>query len=91
MPASGDPAFPSEGASIFSLRHSHSGAQGDGSKIRLANIDTAFPLAVGKEITFIPVNAPNSGRKYRLQVIEVTDPDTKQIQPVLQIIPVTNV
>lgn len=85
--AEGDPAFPSEGASIFSLRHAHSGAQGDGSKIKQANLDTAFPLAVGKEITFLPVNAPNSGRKYRLQVIEVTNQETKQIVPVLQIIP----
>ena len=46
---------------------------------------TAF--ATGAEPTYVPQNASASGRKYRIQVIEVTDPDTSQVMAVIQVVP----
>lgn len=71
----------------FSLSHKHSGLHGDGQRVNAASLSTVDPFPDGFEPTYTPVNAPTSGRKYRIQVIEVTDPDTQVISPVLQVIP----
>ncbi len=75
---------PTEGTN-FSLLHRHSGLHGDGQKVQAASLDTVNPFPVDGEPTYTPTNAPDSGRKYRIQVIEVTDPDTQQISPVLTV------
>lgn len=72
----------------FSLTHRHTGQQGQGQKIQAAQLDTTAPFADGAEPIYLPVNAPTSGRQYRIQVVEVTDPDTQQISPVIQVVPV---
>lgn len=77
---------PLEGTN-FDLSHRHSGLHGDGQQIKIANTDTTAPFTTGQEPIYIPVNAPTSGRKYRIQIIEVTDPDTSQIQAVIQVVP----
>lgn len=71
----------------FSMSHRHSGLHGDGKKVPVGFLDTTSPFAAGAEALYIPVNAPTSGRQYRIQVVEVTDPDTQQIQAVLQVVP----
>lgn len=48
--------------------------------------DGTVPLPTGGELIYTPINASTSGRHYRLQVIEVTDPDTQQISPVIQVV-----
>lgn len=48
--------------------------------------DGTVPLPTGGELIYTPINASSSGRHYRLQVIEVTDPDTQQISPVIQVV-----
>lgn len=73
----------------FDMGHRHTGIQGDGRKIKAASLDASDPFVTGNEPIYVPVNAPTSGRKYRIQIIEVTDPDTQQISPVLQVVPVT--
>ncbi len=77
---------PREGTN-FSLLHRHSGLHGDGQKVKAASLDTNDAFASGLEPIYFPVNAPASGRRYRIQIVEVTDPDTQQIQPVIQVIP----
>lgn len=49
--------------------------------------DGTVVLPVGGELMYAPTNASTSGRKYRIQIIEVTDPDTQQIQAVIQVVP----
>ena len=71
----------------FSLSHKHSGIHGDGQKVKAASLDTVDPFTAELEPTYIPVTAPTSGRKYRIQVIEVLD-ENNVLSPVLQIIPV---
>ena len=71
----------------FSLSHKHSGLHGDGQKVKAASLDTSAPFVDGLEPIYIPVNAPTSGRMYRIQIVEVTDPDTAQIQAVIQVVP----
>lgn len=63
----------------FSFSHKHTGIHGDGQRIAAASLSTVLPIATGAEFVYIPVNAPTSGRTYRIQVEEVTDPDTQQI------------
>lgn len=69
---------PVEGTN-FDLSHRHSGLHGDGQKIQLASTDTAAPFPSGAEPLYFSVNNPTSGNKWRIQVEEVTDPDTGQI------------
>ena len=83
------PALPATVQSTFGFRHRHSGLSGDGAKVKAASLDTADPFTVGSEPLYTPANAPTSGRLYRIQIVEVTDPETQQIQPVLQVVPVT--
>lgn len=71
----------------FSLSHKHSGIHGDGQRVKSASLDTNDPFPADEEPTYIPVNATTSGRRYRIQIVEVTDPDTQQIMPVIQVIP----
>lgn len=71
----------------FSLSHKHTGIHGDGQRIAAASLSTVLPIASGSEFIYLPVNAPTSGRKWRIQIVEVTDPDTQQVQPVIQVIP----
>ena len=75
-------------ATNFDFTHKHSGIQGDGQRVKAASLDTTSPFPDGAEPTYVPVNAPTSGRQYRIQIVEVTDPETSQISPVLQVIPV---
>lgn len=77
---------PHEGTN-FDLSHRHSGLHGDGQPIAAGNLDTSVPFKTLLEPIYLPVNAATSGRKYRIQIIEVTDPDTLQIQAVLQVVP----
>ena len=70
----------------FSLNHRHSGAHGDGQKIKASDLITSSPFAVNFEPTYTPVNNPTSGRKYRIQIIEVTGEDGG-LKPVIQVIP----
>lgn len=77
---------PHEGTN-FSLSHRHSGLHGDGQKVKSASLDTSDPFSTDAEPMYIPINAPTSGRKYRIQIVEVTDPDTQQIQAVIQVVP----
>ncbi len=63
----------------FSLSHRHSGLHGDGRAVKAASLDTVDPFPSGSEPVYIPVNAPSSGRKWQIQIEEVTDPDTGQI------------
>lgn len=70
----------------FSLNHAHSGAHGDGKRIRISDTLTGTPFPAGLEPTYTPVNAPNSGRKYRIQIIEVTG-ENGAIQPLIQVVP----
>lgn len=79
---------PTEGTN-FDLSHRHSGIHGDGRSIKAASLDVTDAFTENLEPTYLPVNAPTSGRKYRIQVVEVVDPETQQIQPVLQVIPAT--
>ena len=86
------PASPALGApeqSTFGFRHRHSGLSGDGARVKATSLDTADPFTVNSEPTYTPINAATSGRKYQIQVIEVTDPETQQISPVLQVVLVT--
>ena len=69
---------PTEGTN-FSLSHRHSGLHGDGQVIKLANLDTTAAYPTGSEPLYVPINATTSGRTWRLQVEEVTDPDTGQV------------
>lgn len=71
----------------FQLAHAHSGAQGDGRRVKAAFLDMSDPFPVGVEPTYVPVNAATSGRKYRIQIIEVLDINNV-LQPVLQVVPV---
>jgi hypothetical protein len=71
---------PKEGTN-FSLLHRHSGLQGDGQPIKAANLDTSDPFYPGLEPEYTPINATTSGRKYRIQIEEYTDPDTGTIYP----------
>ena len=48
-------------------------------------VDGSVVLPPGGELTYVPTNATTSGRKYRIQVMEVTDPDTLVISPVLTV------
>lgn len=75
--------------STFGFRHKHSGLAGDGAKVKAAYLDTRDPFTVDSEPLYTPTNAPTSGRLYRIQIIEVTDPDTNQIMPVIQVVAVT--
>lgn len=50
-------------------------------------IDGTVTLPINGEPMYVPNNATSSGRRYRIQIIEVTDPDTLQISPVIQVIP----
>lgn len=50
--------------------------------------DATTAFVTGAEPTYVPQNAPTSGRKYRIQIIEVTDPETSQIHAVIQAVPV---
>lgn len=77
---------PTEGTN-FDLSHRHSGIHGDGQKVKAASLDTSSAFPTGEEPIYLPVNAPTSGRQYRIQIVEVTDPDTSQITPVIQVIP----
>lgn len=79
---------PTEGTN-FDLSHRHSGIHGDGKRVQAASLDTNNPFPDGAEPTYTPVNAPTSGRKWRIQIVEVTDPDTQQIMPVVQVVPAT--
>ena len=63
----------------FDLLHRHSGLHGDGQRVALANTDTTSPFPSGNEPLYIPINAPASGRKWQIQIEEVTDPDTGQV------------
>jgi len=84
-----DPQNPSLGQpeqSTFGFIHAHSGLSGDGRKVKAASLDTTDPFAGGGEPIYIPVNALTSGRRYRIQIIEVTDPETSQIQAVIQVV-----
>lgn len=47
--------------------------------------DATTAFATGSEPTYVPTNAPTSGRKYRIGVIEVTDPDTQVISGALTV------
>ncbi len=76
----------SEGTN-FDLSHRHSGLHGDGQTVAAGSLDTSIPFRSGLEPIYLPVNAPTSGRQYRIQIIEVTDPDTAQIQAVIQVVP----
>ena len=71
----------------FSLSHRHTGLHGDGQKVKSASLNTVDPFPADGEPTYEPVNAAGSGRKYRIQIIEVTDPETQQIQSVIQVVP----
>lgn len=51
------------------------------------SVDGTVPLPTSGELIYTPVNAPTSGRHYRIQIIEVTDPETQQISPVIQVVP----
>ena len=51
-------------------------------------VDGSIPYPTNGEQTYVPNNAQTSGRRYRIQIIEVTDPDTQQIQAVIQVVPV---
>lgn len=84
-----NPALGAPEQSTFGFRHRHSGLSGDGAQIKATNLDTRDPFTVNTEPLYTPVNAAASGRLYRIQVIEVTDPETQQIQPVIQVVPVT--
>lgn len=84
-----NPALGASEQSTFGFRHKHSGLAGDGAKVKAAYLDTRDPFTVDSEPLYTPANAPTSGRLYRIQVIEVTDPETQQIQPVIQVVPVT--
>lgn len=70
----------------FSLNHAHSGAHGDGKKIQAASLATNIPFVINLEPTYTPVNNPTSGRKYRIQIIEVPGEDGVTLQPEIQII-----
>lgn len=48
-------------------------------------VDGTVVLPTGGELMYVPTNATTSGRKYRIQVLEVTDPDTLVISPVLTV------
>ncbi len=50
-------------------------------------VDGTVPLPTAGELIYTPVNAATSGRHYRIQIIEVTDPDTLQISAVIQVVP----
>lgn len=71
----------------FSLNHRHSGAHGDGQRIQSANLLTNNPYLPGFEPTYTPVNAPTSGRKYRIQIYETLGEDGVTILPNIQIVP----
>lgn len=75
--------------STFGFRHGHSGLSGDGKKVKAAYLDTRDPFTVDSEPLYTPTNAPTSGRLYRIQVVEVTDPETQQISGVLSVVLVT--
>ena len=57
------------------------------SEILRRSTDGTVPLPTSGELIYTPVNASSSGRHYRIQIIEVTDPETQQISPVIQVIP----
>lgn len=57
------------------------------SEILRRAVDGTVPLTTSGELIYTPVNASTSGRHYRIQVVEVTDPDTLQISPVIQVVP----
>jgi hypothetical protein len=80
--------FPPVEHTTFSLNHKHSGIHGDGQKVKAASLDTVDPFAAELEPSYIPVNAATSGRKYRIQIIEVLD-ENNALQPVIQIVPVS--
>lgn len=71
----------------FSLSHKHSGLQGDGQRVKAAFLDASDPYVYGDEPLYQPANAPTSGRTYRIQIVEVTDPETQQVSPVIQVVP----
>jgi hypothetical protein len=71
----------------FSLSHKHSGIHGDGQKVKSASLDTVDPFVVNLEPTYVPVNAPTSGRRYRIQIVEVLD-ENNVLTPVIQLIAV---
>lgn len=73
----------------YSLSHKHTGIQGDGQRIAAASLSTVVAIPTGAEFIYIPVNAPTSGRTWRIQIEEVTDPDTNQIQGRLVVTRVT--
>lgn len=85
-----DPALDPLQQSTFGFMHAHSGATGDGKRVKAANLDTVDPFVVDREPTYIPVNAPTSGRKYRLQIVEDTDPETQQLRAVIQVVGVNS-
>lgn len=60
---------------------------GDGQRIQASNLLTNIPFPAGVEPTYTPVNNPASGRRYRIQIIEVTGEDGVTLQPVIQIVP----
>jgi hypothetical protein len=80
------PGFTPVEHTTFSMVHKHSGVQGDGSRIPASSLDTGIPFRTGAEPVYLPVNAPTSGRKYRIQVIEVLN-ENDVLTPVLQIVP----
>lgn len=84
-----NPALLPAEQSTFGFRHKHSGLAGDGAPIPASFLDTRNPFIVDKEPVYTPQNAPTSGRLYRIQIVEVTDPVTQQISPVIQVVPVT--
>lgn len=71
----------------FSLNHGHSGMHGDGKRIQAANLLTNNPFLPGLEPTYTPVNNPTSGRKYRIQIVEVLSEDGVTFLPNIQIVP----
>ena len=49
--------------------------------------DLATAIPAGSEFLLVPVNNPGSGRKYRIQIYEVLNNETGQLDPVIQIVP----
>jgi len=84
-----EPALDPVQQSTHGFRHKHTGISGDAPKVKAAYLDTRDPFTVNSEPVYTPINAPVSGRLYRIQVIEVTDPETGQVNAVIQAIQVT--
>lgn len=49
------------------------------------SVDGTVVLPIGGELMYVPTNATTSGRKYRISVKEVTDPDSGEISGVASV------